>query len=420
MERVLPSAIHWKQIIPPLCSSAAPNPHPHLLPCAQAVLKAAEGGTGAAALLCFAAMLSSSALLPGAGSQSLLARVVPGTTEQLLQRLLAIMHAVSSDVRLASAAAAAVSGLLAMAVPHQAPSGGPLSPSRLAAAPPAALSSSMQPPPAPPPRLAELTALVPDAALQQLRRLLVWQQPAGAGAPPLPAMAEFEGFPAITGMLDGAASLAAVLAHGHAARVLQSGVAQAAARVLLAASARGDGASWSELSPAGLLALVQVLQRLLQHDAGALALLQQQPALVPALLALLRPAVLDAVSRFVDATSACNPNNSLGTAGSLTPLNDGPTATTGLMAAVVGALYAPFCQPVQSAQHDAALAALQQTLAGQAELPGVLVACIGSLPAGSEELGAAVGLLARLVMSSERLMGQYVQAGGMAPTHVDK
>lgn len=386
----------------------------------QAVLKAAEGGTAAAALLCFAAMLSSSAQLPGAGSQSLLPWVVPGTPEQLQQRLLAIMHAVSGDVRLASAAAAAAAGLLAMAAPHPAPSSGPLSPSRLAAAPPAPLSSSLQPPPAPPPRLAELTALVPDGALQQLRRLLVWQQPAGADAPPLPAMAEFEGFPAITGMLDGAASLAAVLAHGQPARVLQSGVAQAAARVLVAAAARGDGASWSELSPAGLLALVQVLQRLLQQDAAAVALLQQQPALVPALLALLRPAVLDGVARFVDATSACNPNNSLGTAGSLTPLNDGPTAATGLTAAVAGALYAPFCQPVQSAQHDAALAALQQALASQAELPGVLVAAIGSLPAGSEELGAAVGLLARLVMSSERLMGQYVQAGGMAPAVVDK
>lgn len=393
-------------------------PHPSL--CVQAVLKAAEGGTGAAALLCFATMLSSSASLPGAGSQNLLPRVVPGTPEQLLQRLLAIMHAVSGDVRLASAAAAAAAGLLAMAVPHAGPSSGPLSPSRLAAAPPAPLSSSLQPPPAPPPRLAELTAQVPDAALQQLRRLLIWQQPAGAGAPPLPAMAEFEGFPAITGMLDGAASLAAVLAHGQAARVLQSGVAQAAARVLLAAAARGEGASWSELSPAGLLALVQVLQRLLQHDAGSVALLQQQPTLVPALLALLRPAALEAVARFVDATSACNPNNSLGTAGSLTPLNDGPTATASLMAAVVGALYGPFCQPVQSAQHDAALAALQQALASQSELPGVLVAAISSLTAGTEELGAAVGLLARLVMSSERLMGQYVQAGGMAPTLVDK
>lgn len=402
------------RLIPPPCACA---------PCfcaLQAVLKAAEGGTGAAALLCLATMLSSSAALPGPASQNLLPRVVPGTPEQLLQRLLAIMQAVSGDVRLASAAAAAVAGLLTMAAPHPCPSGGPLSPSRLAAAPPALLSSSLQPPLAPPLRLQELTALVPDASLQQLRRLLVWQQPPGAGAPPLPAMAEFEGFPAITGMLDGAAALAAVLAHGQAARVLHSGVGQAAARVLLAAAARGDGASWHELSPAGLLLVVQALQRLLQQDANAAALLQQQPALVPALLGLVQPAALQAAVRFVDATSACNPNNSLGTAGSLTPLNDGPTAAAGLVGAVLGALYAPFCQPVQSQQHDAALAALQQTLAGQAELPGVLVSAMGSLPAGGEELSAAVGLLARLVMSSDRLMGQYVQAGGMAPALVEK
>ena len=383
------------------------------------MVKAAEGGAGAPALLCLATLLSATAMLPGSGSAGLMARIVPGAPEQLLQRLMAIMHAVSGDVRLASSAAAAVAALLSMAAPHPAhTSGGPLSPSRLASASP--LSSSLQPPPMPPARLQELVAAVPDGALQQLRRLLLWQQPPGAGAPPLPAMAEFEGFPGITGMLDGAAALAAVLAHGQAARVLQSGVAAAAARVVLSAANRADGASWNELSPSGLLLLVQALHRLLQHDAAAVALVQQQPQLVPALLALVQPPVLQAASRFVDATSACNPNNSLGTAGSLTPLNDGPTAASGLLAAVVGALFAPFCLPMQSPQHDAALAALQAALAAQAELPATLVAAIAAAPAGGEELASAVGLLARLVMSSDRLMALFVRAGGMAAPHVEK
>lgn len=385
------------------------------------MLKAAESGTGAAALLCFATLLSASALLPGGGSLSLMPRIIPGTPEQLLQRLVAIMQAVSGDARLASGSAAAVAALLSMAAPHPGPSGGPLSPSRLAAAAPhGTLSSSLQPPPALPARLQELAALVPDATLQQLRRLLLWQQPAGVGAPPLPAMAEFEGFPAITGMLDGTASLAAALSHGQAARVLQSGVAQAAVRLLLSAANRSDGATWNELSPGGQLALVQALQHLLQQDANALLLLQQHAQLVPALLALVQPAALQAVRRFVDATSACNPSNSLGTAGSLTPANDGATAAASLLGAVVGALYAPFCLPVQSAQHDGALAQLQQALAQQAELPAMLVAAVTATAGGSEDLGAAVGLLARLVMSSDRLMALYVQAGGMAPAVVDK
>lgn len=349
--------------------------------------------------------------------------MAPGTTDHLVQRLLAIMHAVSGDVRLASAAASAAAGLLSMAVPHSPPAAaGPLSPTRAsAAAAHGQLSSSLLPAPPPPPaRLQELAALVPDGILQQLRRLLLWQQPAGAGAPPLPAMAEFEGFPGITGMLDGTAALAAVLSHGQAARVLTSGVAQAVARVLLSAANRSNGASWGELSPAGLLSLLQALQRLLAQDPGAVALLQQQPQLVPALLTLVQPPALEAVTRFVDATSACNPNNSLGTAGSLTPLNDGHTAATALLAGMAGALYAPFCLPVHSAQHDAALAQLQHALAAQPQVPATLVATIAATAAGSEELAAAVGLLARLVMSSDRLMAAYVQAGGMAPAIVEK
>jgi hypothetical protein len=391
----------------------------------QGALKAAEAGAGAAALLCFATLLSAAAMLPSAGSSpGLLARVAPGGVEHLVQRLLAVMHAVSGDAWLASAAAAAVAALLSMAAPHSSgPGAAPLSPSRLAAAAaaqPVSLSASLLALPAPPARLRELSALVPDSTLQQLRRLLLWQQPAGAGAAPLPAMAEFEGFPAVTGMLDGAASLAAVLSHGQPARVLQSGVAQAATRVLLAAASRCEGGSWAELSPAGLLGLLHAVQRLLQFEASAVALLLQQAQLVPALLAMAEPAALEAVQRFVDASTACNPSNSLGTTGSLTSQNDGPTAATSLLAGVVGLLYAPFCQPAQSPQHDSALAQLQQALAAQQALPGTLVAAIAAAPAGSEELAAAVGLLARLVMSSDRLMALYVQAGGMAPGIVDR
>lgn len=378
-----------------------------------------EGGGGAAALLCYTSFLSAAAMLPSAGStQSMLARLAPGGVEQLVQRLLAVMHAVGGDARLASAAAGAVASTLSAASPHAPPSG-PLSPTRLAAAPQASLSASLQTG-GPPARLMELSGGFPDSALQQLRRLLLWQQPAGAGAAPLPAMAEFEGFPVITGMLDGAASLAAVLCHGQPGRALHSGVGQAVLRLLVSATNRGDGAAWCELSPTGLLAMLHAAQRLLQQEPTSLTLALQQPQLVPGLLLMVQPASLEAVTRFVDATSACNPTNSLGTAGSLSALNDGPTAAAGLLSGAIGVLAAPFCLPPHSAQHDSALAQFQQVLAAQQTLPATLVAAIGTAQSGSEELVAAVSLLARLVMSSDRLMSLYVQAGGMSSAVVEK
>lgn len=385
----------------------------------QAALKAVEGGGGALALLCFTSFLSAAALLPSAGStQSVLSRLAPGGTEQLVQRLLSVMHAVGGDARLASAAAGAVAATVGAATPHALPSG-PLSPTRLAAASQASLSASLQTGVLPA-RLEELSGGIPDSSLHQLRRLLLWQQPAGAGAAPLPAMAEFEGFPVITGMLDGAASLAAVLCHGQPGRAVHSGMAQAVLRLLVTATNRGDGAAWCELSPTGLLALLHATQRLLQQEPAALALALQQPQLVPGLLDLVQPAALEAVTRFVDATSACNPTNSLGTAGSLSALNDGPTAAAGLLSGAVGVLSAPFCLPPHSPEDDATLAQFQQALAAQLTLPATLVAAIGTAQSGSEELVAAVSLLARLVMSSDRLMALYVQAGGMAPAIVEK
>ncbi|KAL4423876.1 hypothetical protein ABPG75_001177 [Micractinium tetrahymenae] len=386
---------------------------------AEVALKAVEGGGGALALLCFTSFLSAAAMLPSAGStQSVLSRLAPGGVEQLVQRLLAVMHAVGGDARLASAAAGAVAATLGAATPHAAPSG-PLSPTRLAAAPQASLSASLQTG-VPPARLVELSGIVPDSALQQLRRLLLWQQPAGAGAAPLPAMAEFEGFPVITGMLDGAASLAAVLCHGQPGRALHGGVGQAVLRLLVSATNRGDGAAWCELSPTGMLALLHAAQRLLQQEPGGLTSALHHPQLVAGLLMLVQPASLEAVTRFVDATSSCNPTNSLGTTGSLSSLNDGPTAAAGLLSGAVGVLSAPFCLPPYSAQHDAALAQFQQALAAQQQLPATLVAAIAASQSGSEELAAAVSLLARLVMSSDRLMALYVHAGGMAPAVVEK
>ena len=372
-------------------------------------------------MLCLASLMSAAAALPSvASTQAVIARLAVGGVEQVLQRLLTIMHAVGGDARLASAAAGTVAALLSVSAPQ--PPSGLLSPPRLVAGLPGSpkAAASLQLPGTPHPRLAELSAAVPDGALQQLRRLLLWQQQPNAGAAPLPAMAEFEGFPAVTGMLDGAAALAAALAHSTAARVLQAGVAQAVLRLLVSATHRGDGAGWCELSPAGLSALLAATQRLLQSEPAALGLALAQPQLVPGLLAAVTQPALEAVSRFVDATSACNPGNSLGTTGSMTVQNDGATAAAALLGGVVGTLCAPFGLLPQSQQHDAALAQYQASLSQQGSLPAVLVSAIAAAQPGGEDLAAAVGLLARLVMASERVMGAFVAAGGIAPTVVEK
>ncbi|KAI3432453.1 hypothetical protein D9Q98_004003 [Chlorella vulgaris] len=407
---------------------AVPQLGPASIVCqaAEVTLKASETGGGPMALLCFATLLSAATILPPTGScKGFLSRLAAGGTEQHMQRLLVHMHAVAEDARQACVAAGALAALIGLAAIQPAQSGGPLSPTRLSVQ---SLHAGLLPPQQTlllvPPRLQELTALVPASTLQQLCGLLQWQ-PAAASAGVLPALAELEGFPCLSGMLDGTASLVALLSHGQPSRVVQSGLAQALAATLLGAGRTGSTprtSSGCELSPAGLMALVHALQRLLQQEpAAAGLLLQHQQQLVPALLELVQPAALDAVARFVEATAACNPGNSLGgTPGVRTCQNDGTTAANSLLAAVVAALHAPFYLQAQSAQHDAVLVQVQQALAQQPCLPGVLVAAIGATPADSTELAAAVGLLARLVMSSDRLMAPFVLSGGMAPAIVDK
>ena len=83
--------------------------------------------------------------------------------------------------------------------------------------------------------------------------MLMWQQPEGAGAPPLPAMAEFEGFPCVTGLLDGAAALAA------------AGAALTAER---AAAARLDGEAASLASVSRTLRM-RIESMALRGDAAA-------------------------------------------------------------------------------------------------------------------------------------------------------
>jgi hypothetical protein len=365
-------------------------------------------------MLCLSGVLGSAALLPSAGaSYALLARQGSsgGGAEQLTARLLAMMGRGAADPQLACASAGALAALAALTAAAAAAPAAPLSPPR----------TQQHAAAAAPPRPRDVAAAVPAAALQQLRQLLAWRPPR-KGGDGVPALAEAEGFPCLSGLLDGPAALAATVAASQAPRLLQSGVA-AAIVALLARSGDdgGGGGAWAELSPAGLVSAMTALQRLLEAEPAALQLALQQPALPQSLLEAAAPPALDAAARFVDATAACNPGNSLGGCpGVRSPLNDGGTAAAALRAAPLAALHAPFALPPASAGHDSALAALQRSLLEQRGLPAALVAAAAAAAPDSEELAAAAGLLARLAMSSDRLLAPFVSAGGLAPAIVEK
>lgn len=214
------------------------------------------------------------------------------------------------------------------------------------------------------------------------------------------------------------------------------GVCDAIAQLLcsLADVRAPPGGSASELSPGGLLALLQSLLWCLRLEAASVQLFSQHPQLAPTLLQLLQPPVLFALGRFVAATGSrlgvhhrpagCHGERSLADAAALW-----------VMAAAVGALFAPFTHGHALPQLEAPLLQLQQALAGHPAAVPALLHCLEAAPVGAaaaaagaeaapegveELLGSSVGLLARLVMVSDRAVQQFVAAGGMAPPVVGR
>ncbi|GAB4815111.1 hypothetical protein N2152v2_002157 [Parachlorella kessleri] len=385
----------------------------------EALLSACiSGAAPALALLTLSSVVGG---LVAHSGHALAARALSGAAggaEGVLERLAALVQALQSDVLAVSALCHALAAVAALVV--AAPDG----------------------PHPPPPRLHGMASLT-DSHLLLTRRLLQYKPNSS-----MPSLEALEGFPAATGLLDGPAALAAVLARQQPARLLHSGIAGAVAQLVASLTdARAPPGAAAEISPAGLLSLLQALQWVLRLEAPAVQLFSQQPQLAASLLTLLQPRAMAAMGAFLKAVGG-------GTGGS-SEQRQGPEERSGSAAtaaavacAAAGALAAPFSHAHASPQIEAFLAQLQQSLVAQPSIVGNLLdalqialpgaaAANGSTSSGAgleqqqqqqlvgggdaaELLTHCVGLLARVVMASDRALELFVGAGGMEPALVDR
>ncbi len=214
---------------------------------------------------------------------------------------------------------------------------------------------------------------------------------------------------------------------------LFAGIGGAAAQLLasLGEARGGPPGGAAELSPVGLLSLLHALQWMLRLEASAVQLFAQHPQLGTSLLLLLQPQALAAMGAFAGATGGCSGDCHRQGPGE----RPSPEAVAAAVAcAATGVLSAPFLHAHASPQIETWLAQLQQSLAAAPGAAAALLHCLQLAGATGDtgwrhQLGEgpecellthSVGLLARLVMASDRAMAQFVAAGGMAPAVVDK
>ena len=384
---------------------------PHIGPAAvsarltQHLIEAGEGSDAAMPLLALGTILSAAAkLAPPHGGFGTLGRAVgSGGPERLLTALLPVLQALPRDVAAASAAAGALGAALTLAAPL--------------------LPSHVEIPHSPTrhPSHAALKALssnVPDSVLPVLQRFILsslqsshelWFQP-------------LEGWPCITGLLDGPVLLAAALTRAQPARMLQAGIPAATLQLLCSlphSTGSGSAPPGSELSANGLLSVLATLQTAVYQEVAGATLLAKDSLAVPALLATLHPDFLSAVERSVDA----------GTAG---PTSAGALVSAQVRFLVTSMLQAPFSHaarpgtnnntaPATNTEAEAAAAGIQTALLSCRGAIPALVSCLQSIgEAGGEPgaesraaLPACASLLARLAMANESVAEAFAQAGGL-------
>ncbi|KAK9831906.1 hypothetical protein WJX81_007961 [Elliptochloris bilobata] len=378
---------------PALCEAAA------LAGAPEALLAASEGPHGAAALLALAALARGvaerRAAADGDGgggaatsaAAAAAALLPPGCPAAPFRRLAPLLQAAQNDPRCASAAAGALAALLPLLPGAQRGSS-------------AAAADGARPPPRSQPLLSVPAELLTEARLGGVRRLL---SGGGTRAVSTPALEAAEGGPPLVGLSDGPAALAGVLlaagpdsAAGGAAAA--AGLGGAAAGVLAAAGGgreRGAPAALAELSPAGVLSLLEALRHASAPDAlGAQALLR--PGAVKALVLLARPAH--------QAAAAAWPHSGGG----------GAVGARAAALAALDLLHAPFCA---AATPGAILRDLQAALLAE-DAAAVAVSALAGLT--GDEPAAPLGLISRLVLAEPPALGaqfaaQVLRAGGLAP-----
>ena len=236
-------------------------------------------------------------------------------------------------------------------------------------------------------RLGALDTLVQAKVAGAVRELLA-ELPRAAAAP---AFAGVEGPLCETGLADGPAMLLQALAQAWPAegrRWLQR--AQAAD---LAARSLGSHDALAELSPPGLVAVLDVLRVASGpgHGAEGPGLLLK-PGFVRRLLALLGPGHLERVAQWPEEAGG------------------GPDGVHGLVDAVVTVLYRPFAS--SKGTPDSVLRSLQQVLLEERAVAHVMGALRRVALHG---LIIPLSFVSRLVLSATSYAQEYVQHGGLEP-----
>ena len=227
----------------------------------------------------------------------------------------------------------------------------------------------------------------------------------------MPRYSAAEGFPLLTGLLDGPAALAASVTRWNRLRAIQYKLLDAALECLDSLATKDDASVGKELSPAGLLSLVHIVFYSLQADPKLVARLLVHPCAISVLIRALSKQSIKCISSYWDAV--------LVPAGENTPLTGQVTATA-LVDAVIGALYAPFSNlPHVLSEKDVEAAEWMEVLLKYKEcLVPVLVRHVSQ--DASSGLVACVSLLSRFIVADNQSMALFVRSSGINKETVDK
>ncbi|KAK9813380.1 hypothetical protein WJX73_004273 [Symbiochloris irregularis] len=238
-------------------------------------------------------------------------------------------------------------------------------------------------------------AIVSQAVFAALRKLLGW---VGGGVANLFAGLDQEA--QCTGLLDGPTALFQALhVHNAASEAMQqAGLAEAMVQVL-ASIARGVTPALSQLSPAGLLSLLQAVRAVAEKEASRGADLLLKQGVMLAMAAILKPAHLEAVHAW--------PSR----------LGGGRSGATSIARLVADVLVTPLSNGGRALQQGQAQM-LQERMA-QDGILGALIRGLSAARAEGDALCSSLALIWELLCldsdSHHPFATQLLQAGGLGP-----
>lgn len=360
---------HCCRVCPTLCEAAVQA----LVP--EALLVAKDGGSGSLALLTLSAIVDGVHSRRVAGIQGpAQAAITPNAaTDEVIKQLAGSLQLTGEDVRLGYCTASAISSYLRVYVNATDP-GQP------------AMSSLMKVVPPP------LELLSPNR-LAGLLRLLKYHV-----SNPSPMMEAIEGCPARVGLYDGAVALVSVLlSYGGQSdasmAVLQAGLGTAVLQLLT----NGRNSVLLEHSPRGVIHLMECIHHMAQPDAEGSKVLTNDTVL-SSILNLLNERHISAILMWPAS------------------MGGGKQGVCQLICNSVDLLQIPL-NGAHGDETGGAAGAYHELLAREGCMR-LLVQCLDHLD--GEELVLPVNVISRLVLSSLQFAQQFIQAGGLHPSCIQR